>query len=108
MNTSSVTGIMTKLKFNAFHQWRWPSSTVQEVVGRRSNKVERDSYVLRNGRRNFIHSFIAQVADQKSTLWIALGLNRVVDQNDGTIRIERARVVSKDSNCVVVGSAVSS
>ena len=62
----------------------------------------RDSYVLRNGRRNFIHSFIAQVADQKSTLWTGLRLNRVVDQNDGTSRIERVRMVSKDSNCVVV------
>ena len=61
----------------------------------------RDSYVLRNGGRNFIHSFIAQVADRKSTLWTGLRLNRVVDQNDGTSRIERVRMVSKDLNCVV-------
>ncbi|KAK1135831.1 hypothetical protein K0M31_000403 [Melipona bicolor] len=42
------------------------------------------------------------VADQKSTLWTGLRLNRVIDQNDGTSRIERVRMVSKDSNCVVV------
>lgn len=42
-------------------------------------------------RSKEFHSFIRsllQVADRKSTLWAAPGLNRVVDQNDGTSRIE--------------------
>lgn len=74
-----------ELKLGVFRRRRWHDRRYKKRVKRSSsNKDQGDSYVPRNGRRNFIHSFVAQVADQKSTLWTAPRLNRVVDQNDGT------------------------
>lgn len=79
-------GSPAKLKLIVPHQWRWPPLTIQEVVGSIKSNGTVIFYETVQGI-SFIRSLL-QVADRKSTLWAGLGLNRVVDQNDGTSRIE--------------------
>lgn len=73
------------------------TTPINDTRSCRGNKVEWGTVIFYETVEgiSFIRSLL-QVADRKSALWTGLGLNRIVDQNDGTSRIERVRLVSKN------------